>query len=250
MGQLHLRSKELEPAERYFHECLTLASRLASRTEDADHLNEMANQHNGLGAVAKGRKDYAQAARHFQLSVELNRRAVAAQPDEKKYIGGLANSLSWLGDMRLRLGHHAEATRHFVEESALLEGLRRRAPDELLWTNRLVYALWHQANAELDEGKRNAALASYVRARELMSGLAKQDPSNQDWQIDVIRLRLRELEMQPMTQRLLRALEDLENQGIAMSTAEPENPELGRLVEQLRDSLAGARSLISSRQAK
>ena len=245
--QLHLGREELDDSERYFQQGLELATRLAERTPGAENWNTLANRHNSLGGVAKARMDYVKAAQHFNTSLSLNRRAVAANSGERKYAGGLANSLSWLGDTMARLGRHSDAARHFAEESALLEELRQAAPNELRWTNQLVFALWHQGNTQVDEGKRSAALSSYVRARELMADLALRDPTNQDWQVDLIRLRLREIEAQPMTPKLLEALEGLQQQGIEMSAAEPRNPELRRLVEQLRDSMAGARALVSSR---
>ena len=247
LGQLHLGREELDDSERYFQQGLELATRLAERTPGAENWNTLANRHNSLGGVAKARMDYVKAAQHFNTSLSLNRRAVAANSGERKYAGGLANSLSWLGDTMARLGRHSDAARHFAEESALLEELRQAAPNELRWTNQLVFALWHQGNTQVDEGKRSAALSSYVRARELMADLALRDPTNQDWQVDLIRLRLREIEAQPMTPKLLEALEGLQQQGIEMSAAEPRNPELRRLVEQLRDSMAGARALVSSR---
>ncbi|GGX88881.1 transcriptional regulator [Massilia dura] len=247
LGKLHLERGEHDSAERHFRQSLALVTLLAKRFDDANHWNQVANLHNSLGAVAMARKEYDKAAGHFEKSVALNRRAAASRPDERKYAGGLANSLQWLGEAMTGSGRHADAARCHAEEGTLLEALHRSAPDELLWRSRLVYALWHQGNARLDEGRRPAALAAYTRARELAADLTTRDPTNQQWQVDLMRLRLRELEAQPATPQVVRVLEDLQRQGTAMSTADPDNPELRELVGQLRDGMAGVRAAVSSR---
>jgi DNA-binding winged helix-turn-helix (wHTH) protein/tetratricopeptide (TPR) repeat protein len=241
LGQLDLSGKDLDGADRYFRQCLALAERQAVKGNDPEHWHSLAVAHNRLGAVAKARKDYGEAVRRFDTAVALNRRALAAAPHVREYAGSLANSLSWLGDTMGRLDRHGDAARHFAEESALLEGLRRAAPDELAWTSRLVYALWNDANARLDQGDRPAALASYTRARELVADLTRDDPSNQRWQVDLVRLRLREIEAAPATPHTLEAMGRLHRQGKAMRTAQPGNPEWGELVDQLQEAMAAAR---------
>jgi DNA-binding winged helix-turn-helix (wHTH) protein/tetratricopeptide (TPR) repeat protein len=247
LGQLHLDRKEFDVAERHFQDCLVLVTRHAERANDADHWSQLAIVHNSLGAVAMGREQYDKAARHFATSVALNRRAVTASPAERNYAGGLANSLSWLGDTMLRSGRHADAARHFTEEGTLLEGLRKAAPHELQWTGRLAYALWHQANAQRDQGNRPVALAAYARTHALVADLTRRDPTNQLWQVDLVRLQVHEIEAQPVTPQAMQALERLHQKCIAMSAAQPGNPEWRELVGELRNDVAGARTKLTAR---
>jgi DNA-binding winged helix-turn-helix (wHTH) protein/tetratricopeptide (TPR) repeat protein len=247
LGQHYLDTNALDAADRYFQECLALATRLARRGGHGEHWNQLAVVHNSLGAVAKARGQPDKAALHFETAVALNRRAVAAIPANRDFAGSLANSLSWLAETLVLLKRPADAARLFAEESALLETLRRVAPDELLWTSRQAYSLWYHANVELDEGRRPAALALYRRARMLAADLVRRDPTNQLWQVDLVRLQMREIEAAPVTPAALDTLERLQRQSLAMRAAVPDNPDLGSLAAQVRDAIQAARARLPAR---
>ncbi|HEX8606550.1 MAG TPA: transcriptional regulator, partial [Pseudoduganella sp.] len=247
LGQHYLDTNALDTADRYFQECLALTTRLAPRGKNGEHWNQLAVVHNSLGAVAKAREQPDKAALHFQTAVALNRRAVAANPANRSFAGSLANSLSWLAETLVLLKRPADAARLFAEESALLETLRRVAPDELLWTSRQAYSLWYHANVELDEGRRPAALALYRRARMLAADLVRRDPTNQLWQVDLVRLQMREIEAAPVTPAALDTLERLQRQSLAMRAAVPDNPDLGSLVAQVHDAIQAARARLPAR---
>lgn len=153
---------------------------------------EQSYAHNNLGSIAAYQGEPATAAREFEQSIALKRRAFDRQPGTRTLLEELADSYSWLGKAKEGLGELGAADALYGQEMAIVQQLRAAAPGEPLWIRSEAWALQHRAANRLAQGQDEAALADYRAAQALMAGLARTDEKNLVWQAEAASLEMEE----------------------------------------------------------
>jgi DNA-binding winged helix-turn-helix (wHTH) protein/tetratricopeptide (TPR) repeat protein len=153
---------------------------------------EQSYAHNNLGSLVASRGNPAEAAREFEQSIALKRRALDRQPGTRMLLEELADSYSWLGAAKQALGELRAAGELYEQEMTIIQQLRTAAPGETLWIRSEAWALDHRAAIRVAQGQDDAALRDFRAARALMTGLGKSDEKNLVWQAEAAGIELEE----------------------------------------------------------
>jgi DNA-binding winged helix-turn-helix (wHTH) protein/tetratricopeptide (TPR) repeat protein len=218
-------------------------------SDDLNHLEpdnvtwwiEQSYAHNNLGSLAASRGDPATAAREFEQSIALKRRALDRQPGARTLLEELADSYSWLGAAKESLGELKAADELYAQEMAIVQKLREAAPSEPLWIRSEAWALRHHAANELAQGQDDAALRDYRAALALMASLTKSDEKNLGWQAEAASLEVDEHAIMARTdsgEKILARMQDIHARLGRLAAADPKNVVWGHLASLAQTRLA------------
>ncbi|UMR29820.1 winged helix-turn-helix domain-containing protein [Massilia sp. MB5] len=197
LGQLEFNRSNWNKSEEYMIDYQKIGDRLMKiDPADSDSWIEQSYAYNSLGSISMKRANVAEAAASFSKSVELKKKALAVQKDNKKLRADLANSLSWLAEAKAKLGELKAAMILFEEERKLLAPLQELEPDNSLWTYRLAMALTHQGELRLALGEVPAAKNNLLDAEGLLRKITEKDPTNRSWQLNFYTVQLKIIEHQ------------------------------------------------------
>jgi len=202
---------------------------------------EQSYAHNNLGSIAAYQGEPATAAREFEQSIALKRRAFDRQPGTRTLLEELADSYSWLGKSKEGLGELAAADALYGHEMAIVRQLRAAAPGEPLWIRSEAWALQHRAANRLAQGQDESALADYRAARTLMAGLARTDEKNLAWQGEAAGLEMEEhaiLARTDSSEAVLARMRLNQARLAGLAAADPKNTEWARMAGLARVRLA------------
>jgi len=202
---------------------------------------EQSYAHNNLGSLAVATGDLPAAARAFEESIALKRRAFDRQPGTRTLLEELADSYSWLGRTKEGLGERGAADALYGQEMAIVQQLRAAAPGEPLWTRSEAWALQHRAANRLAQGQDEAALGDYRAARIRMAGLVKTDEKNLGWQAEAAGLEMEEhaiLARTDSSEAVLARMRLIHARLAGLAAADPKNTEWARLASHARVRLA------------
>jgi DNA-binding winged helix-turn-helix (wHTH) protein/tetratricopeptide (TPR) repeat protein len=187
---------------------------------------EQSYGHNNLGSLAASRSDPETAAREFEQSIALKRRALARQPGNPALLKELADSYSWMGNVKETLGELGVAGELYAQEMAVVQQLRAGAPGVALWIRSEAWALRHRALNRRAQGQDDAALHDYQNARALMVGLSKTDEKNLSWQAEATSLELEEHTITARTdtgEKVVARMRDIHTHLARLAEADPKN---------------------------
>jgi DNA-binding winged helix-turn-helix (wHTH) protein/tetratricopeptide (TPR) repeat protein len=194
--------------------------------DNVEWWSEQSYAHNNLGSLAASRGDPATAAREFEQSIALKRRALGRQPGNRPLLKELADSYSWMGNAKESLGELAAAGELYAQEMAVVQQLRSAAPGEALWIRSEAWALRHRAQNRLAQGQDDAALRDYQNARSLMIGLTRTDEKNLGWQAEALSIELEEHTIMGRTdngEKVVAHIRDIHTRLSRLAAADPKN---------------------------
>ncbi|WP_426318250.1 winged helix-turn-helix domain-containing protein [Pseudoduganella sp. R-43] len=181
LGLVHLRQREFEAAERYFHEYKAASEKWqAIAPEDLDAITELAYSHSNLGTVALRQGNLERASLFFTTSVRLKEKALVNHRTAE-LSAGLANSIVGLAAVKVRLGHLSEAYDLYKQSEQLLQELLLQTPNNATWQFRLSNTLRYQGELNIAMGQSAIGTDKYRQANVILTRLVEQDSSNQDW---------------------------------------------------------------------
>ncbi|WP_342116191.1 nSTAND1 domain-containing NTPase [Pseudoduganella sp. OTU4001] len=222
LGQFEYSRRELDKAEIYFNDYERYSDQYSLSTNDqVDGLMEKSYAAAALGTLAMSRNEYQLAAKKFDASLDLNRKALKLKPDDMKIQAELAGTVSWSAESTLKTGALQSAMRLYKEEERLLRSIPNPSAGD---NNKLALSLMRQSLLNVALGAKADAIQSLREAAKIAQGLAAKDPSNRGWQARVLQTegRLIELELSPENAAL--ALERLNEVCRKMSELRALNP--------------------------
>jgi eukaryotic-like serine/threonine-protein kinase len=202
---------------------------------------EQSYAHNNLGSLAAARGDPATAAREFEQSIALKRRALERQPGARMLLEELADSYSWLGTAKESVGELDAAGKLYGQEMAIVKQLRAAAPSEALWIRSEAWAFQHRATIDLAQGRNEAAQAGYHAAWTRMSELAGTDEKNLAWRAEAVELEMEEnwiLGQADNSGKAVARVRDIHARLARLAAADPKNVVWARWVGVARTRLA------------
>jgi DNA-binding winged helix-turn-helix (wHTH) protein/tetratricopeptide (TPR) repeat protein len=202
---------------------------------------EQSYAHNNLGSLAASRGDPANAAREFEQSIVLKRRALDRQPSNRVLLEELADSYSWLGRTKEVLGELVAADELYGQEMDIVQRLRVAAPGERLWIRSEAWAFQHRAANRLAQGQDEAALLDYQAARALMADLTRTDENNLGWKAEAVGLEMEELAIMSRTdssEKLTARTRGIHARLAELAAADPKNASWARLESHAQIRLA------------
>ncbi|USX24769.1 winged helix-turn-helix domain-containing protein [Oxalobacteraceae bacterium OTU3CINTB1] len=238
LGQIHLDKKEWLQAESYFKEYRDHSDQLAmAAPADIDSWIEQSFAHNSLGTVALRQGDVINAAREFELSVQLKSRAHGQKPQDKQITADLADSLSWLASANMQQGRLADAEAMYARGLKLLQELHRAYPDDIVWINELAAAWSHQSDLKQARGQLVGAYDDARQAHALRMKIVEKDRSNRTWQrnLYIAELRMFDTDTKLRSPALaLSRLEQLHGNVAELSSLEPKHLNLQTLIAKIQ----------------
>lgn len=190
-GQLAVDQGRTADADLAFRDYLTHSRTLMQLDpEDRKAWIELSYAQNSLGTLALGRREFGVAVQFFTESLELKRRALAAQSEDGELRADLADTLSWLGSAQLRQGRAAAARDAYADEVTMLEQLHASQPQAGRWMGRLTSAHHRLAELQLALGTPEAARASMQRGLQLAQRALSLDADNLTLAVDQHRILL------------------------------------------------------------
>jgi DNA-binding winged helix-turn-helix (wHTH) protein/tetratricopeptide (TPR) repeat protein len=191
LGQIAKDQSDFDTAALHWKDYLKFSDDLNRLEPDnVEWWIEQSYGHNNLGSLAASRGDPATAAREFEQSIVLKRRALGRQPGNRPLLKELADSYSWMGAAKESLGELRAAGELYEQEMLIVQKLRETARGEPLWVRSEAWALQHRAANRRALGQDEAALSDYRAAWALMTGLARTDEKNLGWQVEALGLEL------------------------------------------------------------
>jgi DNA-binding winged helix-turn-helix (wHTH) protein len=222
-GSQYLDRREWDAALHWMNQQLTYAQRAsAAMPDDPQIWSNVAYAHNSVGGVLQRQGKPEQAVAHQEASLQLRRRVLAQDPQNRKFKGDVANNLSWLAETRKSLGQLDAARALFHEEETLLADVHHAAPEESKWTARLAYSIYHQAELLMQAKDIQAAAARYAEAIGLIDKISHSDPSNKRWKLDALSFRTRAFDTEAPSAAKLSRLQAQLRDGIALSAGKPD----------------------------
>ncbi len=186
LAQYYANRKQWDKALPYANEYITYSDRMAvAHPTDPEAWMEQSYAYSNIGSIHAQRSNVELAAEAFEKSVELKRKALAANPSDKKSKADLANSISWLAETKKTLGQLNAAAALFKEEESLITSVHKISPNDGFWTYRLANAMWHSATTETLLGAESDAISHLKQAEALLTTLTTQDPSNKKWKLNL-----------------------------------------------------------------
>jgi tetratricopeptide (TPR) repeat protein len=193
LGQIAKDQSDFDTAALHWKDYLKFSDDLNRiEPDNVEWWSEQSYAHNNLGSLAASRGNPATAAREFEQSIALKRRALDRQPGNRPLMKELADSYSWLGAAKESSGELRAASGLYEQEMLIVQKLRETAPGEPLWIRSEAWALQHRAANRRALGQDEAALRDYRAARALMTGLVRTDEKNLGWQAESLSFELQE----------------------------------------------------------
>jgi tetratricopeptide (TPR) repeat protein len=227
LGQIAKDQSDFDTAALHWKDYLKFSDDLNRLEPDnVEWWIEQSYAHNNLGSLAASRGDPATAAREFEQSIALKRRALDRQPGTRPLMKELADSYSWLGAAKESLGELRSAGALYEQEMAIVQKLRETARGEPLWIRSEAWALQHRAANRRALGQDEAALRDYRAARALMTSLARTDEKNLGWQAESLSLELQEYVILARTDgsgKMLAPMQDLHVRLTRLAATDPKN---------------------------
>ncbi|QGZ38375.1 hypothetical protein GO485_04450 [Pseudoduganella flava] len=234
LGQIAFEQGELDEARRYMTEYLRIADRLvALDSKDPKGWIEQSYAHSSLGSIALSLGTLDAARIHFQESIRLKEAALDNTPSDDALKADLADSLSWLASTDAKLGKLRSALQLYRREESLLHPLHNRERSNALWSYRLAMSAWHSADMSAALGDLVAAKFDYRKAKELMDSAIASDPTNRAWQLDHLKLKQREIAIDPATLQgstTLMKLLSIERELMTFNASASPNIELAKML--------------------
>ncbi|MFT7774617.1 protein kinase domain-containing protein [Roseateles sp.] len=200
IGQVHSLQREFGAAQKAWEDYRGFSQAwLVQAPEDQEAMMELSYAHTNLGVLALEGGRLADAARAFEESIGLKRRALPAMPGDKRdqALSDLAGSLSWLGQARLWRGELEPALATFREALDVLAPQRRARPADAPAANREAILNRWLAETLSALGRPAEATEALRVAQARFAELIARDATNRVWPSEALITRLLALEVAP-----------------------------------------------------
>jgi tetratricopeptide (TPR) repeat protein len=160
---------------------MDVGERLAKlEPKNSTYVLERAYGHSGLASVLESKGDFANALKHYRVSVEVKEELARRDPDDANAQAEVARAYNKVGAVEYNMGDLRGALRHSQREVAIYRQLLVREPKQNQWRQRLASSMGYLGRALVETGDSGAAFALWQEELAIERQLAALDPSNVD----------------------------------------------------------------------
>ena len=151
---------------------------------------ELTSGEHNLAVLELDRGNLAAAQKGFLAEKISVGETLEANPNDPTLLHRLADIASWLGRVADADGRYADGLEHYREMTSRMEAIVALEPAVARWSFRLADSKSFAAQSLTLLGRRAEAALLFAAAQSTMENVAAQDRKNQQWQLNMLTVRL------------------------------------------------------------